>query len=100
MRDYGKDEPNKTEDQRNVTILGERRSSVCRRTERLLGRKGYRFEVVDVTGNDGLRVGLPETAGKKAGVLVFVDGRPVGGLGEIKALDRSGDLDRLVRGEV
>jgi len=31
---------------------------------------------------------------------VFVDQRPVGDFGEIRALDRSGDLARLVRGEV
>jgi glutaredoxin len=31
---------------------------------------------------------------------VFVDHRPVGGFGDIKALDRSGDLERLVRGAV
>jgi len=31
---------------------------------------------------------------------IFVDGRPEGGFGDIKALERSGNLDRLVRGEV
>jgi glutaredoxin-related protein len=31
---------------------------------------------------------------------VFVDGRLVGGFDVIKALDRAGQLDRLVRGEV
>jgi glutaredoxin-related protein len=31
---------------------------------------------------------------------VFVDGRLVGGFDVIKALNRTGELDRLVRGEV
>jgi glutaredoxin len=30
----------------------------------------------------------------------FIDHRPVGGFRIIQALDRSGDLDRLVRGKV
>jgi glutaredoxin len=29
---------------------------------------------------------------------VFVDHRPVGGFGDLKVLDRSGDLEHLVRG--
>jgi hypothetical protein len=31
---------------------------------------------------------------------VFVDRRPVGGFGEIRTLEGSGALERLVRGEV
>jgi glutaredoxin len=31
---------------------------------------------------------------------VFIDNRPVGGFGDIKALDRSGALEILVRGKV
>jgi hypothetical protein len=35
----------------------------------------------------------------KNGAYFFVDPRPVGGFRMIQALDRSGDLDGLVRGK-
>jgi glutaredoxin 3 len=86
--------------QEEIVIYARDRSRSCRRARRLLERKGYAFEEVDVAGDDGLRVSLVETTGRKTLPLVFLGGRLVGGLGEIKALEHSGDLDRLVRGRV
>lgn len=85
--------------QEEILIYARARSRSCRRARRLLERKGYAFEEVDV-GDDGLRVSLIEATGRKALPLVFLGGRLVGGLGEIQALEHSGDLDRLVRGRV
>ena len=85
--------------QEEILIYARARSRSCRRARRLLERKGYAFEEVDV-GDDGLRVGLIEATGRKTLPLVFLGGRLVGGLGEIQALEHSGDLDRLVRGRV
>ena len=46
-------------------------------------------------------VSLGEVTGKKILLpLVFLGRRLVGGLDEIEALERSGDLERLVRGRV
>jgi len=72
----------------------------CRRARRLLGRRGYAFEAIDVSGDDGLRDWLIGATGTKAVPQVFVGGRLVGGLAVLRALDISGDLERLVRGEV
>ena len=47
-----------------------------------------------------LRSRLARFTGRTTVPYVFVDGRPVGGFAEIKALHRSGALDRLARGEV
>jgi glutaredoxin 3 len=85
--------------QEEIVLYARARSRPCRRARRLLERKGYAFEEVDV-GDDGLRVSLIETTGRKTLPLVFLDGRLVGGLGEIEALERTGDLERLVRGRV
>ena len=41
-----------------------------------------------------------EPPGRRSLPLVFLGGRLVGGLDEIEALERSGDLERLVRGRV
>ena len=87
--------------QEEVVLYGVTRSRSCRRVRRLLRRKGYAFEEIDVGFDEGLLVSLGEATGKKVLLpLVFLGGRLVGGLDEIEALERSGDLERLVRGIV
>jgi len=85
--------------QEEIMLYARTRSRSCRRAKRLLERRGYAFEEVDVC-DDGLRVSLIETTGWKTLPLVFLGGRLVGSLGEIEALEHSGDLERLVRGRV
>ena len=70
------------------------------RTRRLLRRRGYQFEVLDTTADARLGDWLVRFGGHTTTPYVFVDHRPVGGLSEIRALAHSGELDRLVRGEV
>ena len=87
--------------QEEVVLYAVSRSRSCRRARRLLRRKGYEFEEVDLGGDEGLLVSLGEATGKTILLpLVFLGGRLVGGLDEIEALERSGDLERLVRGRV
>jgi glutaredoxin 3 len=89
-------------EQREVVLYVRRRSLRCWRARRLLARRGYRVEVVDTT-NGASRFTLKQlaqSAYRETVPYVFVDRRPVGGLRDVKALDRSGDLERLVRGEV
>ena len=83
-----------------ITVYAANRPVRAWRLKRLLRRKGHAFEVVDVTDDDGLRARLAEATGRDKAPLIFVDGRLVGGFEVVKALDRSGHLDRLLRGEV
>jgi glutaredoxin 3 len=86
--------------QEEVVLYGVTHSRSCGRARRLLRRKGYAFEEIDV-GDEGLLISLGEATGKKILLpLVFLGGRLVGGLAEIEALEHSGDLERLVRGRV
>ena len=87
-------------DQGEVRLYICRRSLRCWLTRRLLERRGYHFEVIDTTGNAQLCSWLKHFTGRKTMPYVFVDHRPVGGLGEIRALESSAALERLVRGEV
>ena len=87
-------------EQMEITIYARARSLACWRTKRLLRRRGYAFKVLDVSKDGEVDAGLAESTGCKGLPAVFVDGRLVGGFEVIKALERSGDLDRLVRGEV
>jgi glutaredoxin 3 len=86
--------------QEEIVIYARARSRSRRRARRLLERRGYAFEEVDIEGDEGLRVGLIESTGRTTVPLVFLGGRLVGSLGEIQALEHSGDLDRLVPGRV
>ena len=89
-------------EQREVVLYVRRRSLRSWRARRLLARKGYHFEVIDTT--DGAsRVTLKQLARsvyRETVPYIFVDQRPVGGFADIKVLDRSGELERLVRGEI
>jgi glutaredoxin 3 len=87
--------------QLDVTVYTRTRNVRSWRVKRLLRRKGYAFKVVvEVTGDGEPDSRLPDTDIRGTPPQVFVDGRMVGGLRDLRALDRSGDLDRLVRGEV
>lgn len=88
-------------DQLEVRVYAKARSVRSWRVKRLLRRKGYAFKVVvGVNGDREPDSLLANTDCRGTGPQVFVDGRMVGGLRELRALDRSGDLDRLVHGEV
>ncbi len=77
------------------------RSLRCWRAKRFLDRTGYHFEVVDVPDDLGVLVGRSEATHR--GVVppyVFVDHRPVGGMGTVRALARSGHLEHMLRDEL
>ncbi len=89
--------------QRKVVLYICRRSWRCWRARRLLARRGYDVEVIEATGEgaSALLMQLAEALHHQIVLpYVFIDNRPVGGLGDIRALDRSGTLEILVRGKV
>ena len=84
-------------DQKQIIIYVRPYSPYSWRAKRLLKQRGYAFEEVEVSRDNG----HPEpTARPETVPHVFIDGRPVGGLATIAALDRSGDLERLARGNI
>jgi glutaredoxin 3 len=100
QRETKKDHTEEEMDQKEIAIYIKARCQRCWRAKRLLRRRNYAFEVIDVFGDDELRNWLVKATGSKTVPQVFVDGRLVGGFAVVRALDSSGDLDRLVRGEV
>ena len=88
-------------DQREVVLYTRGRSLRCWRAKRLLRRGGYELEVLDTTTHPEVRAELTEATHHEVALpYVFIDHRPVGGFGVIKALSRSGDLAHLLRGEI
>jgi glutaredoxin-related protein len=88
-------------DQREVVLYTRSRSLRSWRAKRLLRRGGYQFEVLDTTNDPEVRAELLQATHREVALpFVFIDHRPVGGFGIIKALSRSGDLSHLLRGEI
>lgn len=74
----------------------------CWRARRFLGRAGYGFEVVDVAGDPGMLAEQSEASRRKVAPspYVFVDGRPVGDMGTVRALAVSGQFEHLLRDDL
>jgi glutaredoxin 3 len=68
----------------------------CTHAKRLLERKGVRYEEIDVAGDFALRRWLAQTSGQRTVPQIFIDGRCYGGYTDIAALDRQGQLDRVL----
>jgi len=69
----------------------------CVRAKALLKHKGVLFEEIDVGDDDGLRLRMVEASGGRRTVpQIFIDGKSIGGFEELAALDRDGELDRLL----
>jgi len=68
----------------------------CVRAKALLRNKGVQFEEIDVT-DDELREKMIElTGGRRTVPEVFINGQLVGGYEELRAFDKSGELDRML----
>lgn len=68
----------------------------CVRAKALLNRKGVAFKEFDVEDDAPKRKWLVEVTGQRTVPQIFIDGKSVGGCDDLHALDRSGELDRLL----
>lgn len=70
----------------------------CFRAKALLRAKNIDYEEVDVTTNPARRAEMELKSARKTVPQIFIDGAPIGGFDEVRELDASGELDRLLRG--
>jgi glutaredoxin 3 len=71
----------------------------CDRARALLGRKGV--DVIEIKVDEKAEdreAMLKRSGGKRTVPQIFIGDRHVGGYDELTALDRSGELDRLLTG--
>lgn len=82
-----------------VTIYTTMLCPYCYRAKALLKRKGVRFTEIDVGMDPDKRREMTARAGGRQTVpQIFINGRHVGGSEELAALERTGELDRLLAG--
>ncbi len=70
----------------------------CTAALALLAKKKVELEHIDCTGDQKTRDWLVKTTGRSTVPQIFIDGKAVGGFDDINALDRRGELDRLLAG--
>jgi len=81
-----------------VKIYTREACGYCTAAIRLLTQKGVTFQHIDATGDPDTRRWLAQVTGSSTVPQIFIDGRPVGGFTDIRALDQRGELDRLLAG--
>ena len=69
----------------------------CERAKSLLGRKGVAFREIKVDEDPAERDAmLKRSGGRRTVPQIFVGERHVGGFDELYALDKAGELDKLL----
>jgi glutaredoxin 3 len=81
-----------------VKIYTREACGYCTAAIRLLTQKGVKFQHIDATGDPDTRRWLAQVTGSSTVPQIFIDGRPVGGFTDIRALDQRGELARLLAG--
>ena len=68
----------------------------CVRAKGLLNRKKIPFTEINVEGDDAKRAWLVSATKQRTVPQIFIDDRSIGGCDDLHALDRSGQLDKLL----
>jgi glutaredoxin 3 len=83
---------------KEVCIYTARYCPYCASAKSLLKRKGISFTEIDIGGNWERRDEMIEKANGRVTVpQIFIGSLHVGGHEELRALEREGKLDRLIR---
>ncbi len=70
----------------------------CRRAKELLDSKNVEYTEYDITGDEAAREKMKErTGGPKSVPQIFVDDELIGGCDDIHALEKQGELDKILK---
>jgi len=84
--------------QPSVTIYLTGWCPYCQRAKALLAQKNLGFNEIDVDDDPKFRTEMMERSGRRTVPQIFIGEKHVGGCDDLFALDRSGELDRLIQG--
>lgn len=79
-----------------VTIYTTQFCPFCVQAKRLLAQKGVDFAEIPVDGNRELREQMSTRSGRNTVPQIWVGEQHVGGCDDLYALERAGQLDRLL----
>lgn len=79
-----------------VTIYGNTTCPYCGAARMLLTKKAVEFEDIVVTNNPSLLAEMQERSGNRTVPQIFIGDVPIGGFDELYALDKSGELDKML----
>ena len=79
-----------------IVIYTARLCSFCAAAKVLLERKGLAWTEIRVDGAPEVRAQMVALSGRRTVPQIFIDGRPVGGYEDLRALDLGGELDALL----
>jgi glutaredoxin 3 len=68
----------------------------CSGVKAFMQSKNVEFEEVDVTNDPTRRAEMERMSSRRTVPQVFVDGIPIGGFDDVRRLDASGELNRLL----
>jgi len=83
-------------DRKPVTIYGNTSCPYCGAARMLLTQKAVGFEDIIVTDDPALLAEMIERSGNRTVPQIFVGDTPVGGFDELYALDKNGELDKML----
>ena len=79
-----------------VTIIRKIPCPYCDAAKNLLKQRGIEYKDVDLTGDDDAIMAAKEKYGHATVPIILIDEKLIGGYNELSALDRSGELKRMM----
>ena len=67
--------------------------------KRLLNNRQVPFDEIDVSFDADARRWLVDTTGQRTVPQIFIGGQSIGGYTELRALERTGELDRMLEAD-
>ena len=83
---------------KNITMYTGPMCNFCDAAKRLFARNNLSYKEIDISTKDGLREEMIKKAnGKRTIPQIFFDDSHVGGYQELRALEKSGELENLIK---
>ena len=83
---------------KKVTVFMGPMCSFCEAAKRLLARNNLSYKEIDISTEDGLREEMIKKAnGKRTIPQIFFDNHHIGGYVELRELEKTGELNNLLK---
>ncbi len=79
-----------------IVIYGNETCAHCAAARMLLTKKRLSFDDIKISGDDKLSEEMLHLSGSRSVPQIFINDQLIGGFDELCALDKGGDLDRLL----